>query len=108
MRTWMINPKLMCMRHICGEHNEIHSHRHIFVKHHSIAGRVKPGDVQIEPMSMKKRHDKLAKYLKNHKTPYRMPDLSYLPKEHREAKVDRRRSYLELVRRCPKCREKMV
>lgn len=105
MRMQMIDPELMCSQHRLGEHWEIHKHRPSFVKRHSIAGRISP-EVQIEPMAMKARHDVLAKYFKNHNSPYRMPNLSYLPRKHREAKVDVAKSYQKLIKRCPKCREK--
>lgn len=104
MRMWMISPELMCQQHIRGEHFELHCHKHNFEKHHSIAGRVSPV-VLIEPESMKTRHDELAKYLKNHQSPYELPDLSYLPKEQRMAKVDKEESLKELRKRCLKCKE---
>lgn len=100
----MVDPNLMCKQHILGEHFEIEKHRHIFVKHYSIAGRVRPDDVQIEPLSMKSRHDLLAKHFKHHNSPYRMPSLAYLPKEHREAKVDRIASHKKLIEKCEDCR----
>ena len=102
MRMWMIDPKLMCIQHINGEHNEIHKHRHNFVNKDSIKGRIIPV-VQIEPQSMKKRHDELANFL-NHKSEYEQPDVSYLPKKFQEAKVDINESIKELKRRCPECR----
>jgi len=107
MRMWMIKPELMCMKHIVGEHGEIHKHLHNFVKKHSISGRVKASNVQIEPSSMKKRHDELAKYLKNHKSPYFQPNLSYLSPNERYAVVDQSQSIQDLINRCPDCREKI-
>jgi hypothetical protein len=104
MRMWMINPRKMCPQHLVGEHFEIHKHRHNFVKRHRIDGRVKPV-VLIEPLAMKKRHDELAKYLKNHKSPYSFPDLSYIPMDQRNAKVDQKTSLDELSRRCPECKK---
>lgn len=104
MRMWMIPPELMCQKHRVGEHGEIHKHRHNFLKHHSIAGRISP-IVQIEPQSMKKRHDELAVTLKNHNSPYELPDLSYLPLEHRFATVNGFESLRELCKRCPDCRK---
>lgn len=106
MRMWMLPPEMMCMKHIVGEHGEIHKHRHNFVKKHSIKGRIFP-EVQIEPESMKKRHDELAEYLKNHKSPYEMPDLSHLPKGIKQARVNIDVSIRDLKNRCPKCREKI-
>jgi len=42
MRMWMIDPSLLCRKHLLGEHNEIHKHRHNFEKHHSVTGRIYP------------------------------------------------------------------
>lgn len=100
---WMINPELMCQKHIVGEHGEIHKHRHNFVKKHSIKGRIG----QIEPKSMKERHDELALFLKNHNSPYTKPDISYLSEDELNSKVDPFQSITELKKRCPKCRGKI-
>ena len=104
MRMWNVSPALMCPQHRTGEHFELHQHRHLFVKRHSIAGRVAGPVTLIEPLAMKRRHDELAATLRTHKSPYEMPDLSYLPPEHREARVDVAESLRELARRCPDCR----
>lgn len=102
----MVDPVLLCRRHLLGEHNEIHKHRHVFDREWSIDGRVHPV-VQIEPSSMKTRHDELAAEMErrgyNHRSPYAQPDLSHLPKWQQEAKVDKEESLAELYRRCPDC-----
>lgn len=103
MRMWMLPTETMCGKHRSGEHNEIHKHKPSFVKKHSISGRISPV-VLIEPLSMKKRHDELAKTLK-HSSQYEMPDLSYLPIEQREAKVDLEILRQDLHYRCIKCKE---
>ena len=48
MRMWGIDAKLLCKKHLIGEHGEIHKHRHNFVKQHKITKRISP-IVQIEP-----------------------------------------------------------
>ena len=110
MRMWMITPKCMCRKHLLGEHGEIHKHRHNFEKKHSINGRIFP-IVQIEPRSMKHRHDVLAKEMLargyNHKSPYEQPDISYLPHNIQYAFVNGCQSIEELRRRCPDCRNKI-
>jgi hypothetical protein len=107
MRMWMINPIYLCRKHLLGEHNEIHKHKPSFEKKHSISGRIYP-IVQIEPLSMKVRHDELVEEMIkrkfNHKSPYEMPDLSYLPKKEREAKVNILTSITDLKNRCPYCK----
>lgn len=106
MRMWGIDPKYLCRKHLLGEHNEIHKHKHNFEKKHSISGRISP-IVLIEPKNMQKRHDELAKEMRmrnyNHKSPYEMPDISYLPEEQSNAKIDIEYNIIDLSLRCPEC-----
>jgi hypothetical protein len=106
----MIDPKLLCRKHLLGEHNEIYRHKHSFEKHHSISGRISP-IVLIEPESMQKRHDELAEEMLrrgyNHNSPYKQPDLSYLSDEERYAKVDLKYNLKDLINRCTECAKRM-
>ena len=108
MRMWMVDVKLMCDKHLIGEHGEIHKHKHNFVKKHSVSKRVILN--QIEPKSMKTRHDILANEMIargfNHVSPYEMPDISYLPKEYQEYIVNVDSSYKDLTTRCLKCKQR--
>ena len=110
MRLWMINPQLLCNQHLLGEHSEIHKHRHIFVKHYSISGRIFP-IVQIEPTSMEIRHNELVIEMQkrgfHHNSSYVQPDISYLPIEQQNAKVDLEYNLKDLYNRCEKCRERI-
>lgn len=110
MRMWMIPPHLLCRSHLLGEHGEVHKHRHNFVKHHRVNGRMSP-IVQIEPASMGKRHDALvAEMLErgyNHNSPYEMPDISYLPLKYQTVKVDLKESYAQLLG-CPNCVQRFL
>ncbi|MFW6219844.1 MAG: pyrimidine dimer DNA glycosylase/endonuclease V [bacterium] len=111
MRMWMINPKYLCNKHLIGEHGEIHKHRHNFIKKHSVLGRLYP-IIQIEPMSMLDRHDELVKEMiirnMNHKSPYIMPDVSYIDKQYLNLKVDRDYSIRDLMTRCEDCRKRII
>jgi hypothetical protein len=106
MRMWMIDPKLLCRKHLIGEHGELHKFKHNFEKKHRINKRIELG--QIEPSSMQTRHDELAEEMirrgYNHKSPYEMPDLFYLPKEQRDFKVDLNQSFNDLIIRCEECK----
>ena len=110
MRMWGISPKLLCRNHLLGEHNEIHKHKHNFVKKHSISKRIKP-IVQIEPENMKKRHDELAQEMINrgysHKSPYEQPDLSHLKDDERYANINIDNSIKDLTQRCPDCSKRI-
>ena len=110
MRMWMVDPRLLCNKHLVAEHGEIHKHRHNFVKGHSIQGRISPV-VQIEPLSMKQRHDDLVKEMikrnMNHKSPYTQPDLSHYDKDLISVKVDLFVSLKDLCKRCEDCKERI-
>lgn len=105
---WMIDPKLLCNKHLLGEHGEIHKHRHVFERKYSIAGR----RGQIEPERMKERHDILVAEMLSrgwkHKSPYDQPDLSYLPEEDREGTVDLIDSMITLANRCAECSRRFL
>ena len=107
MRMWMIDPKLLCRKHLLGEHNEIHKHKHSFEKGHSIKGRISP-IVQIQPSAMQSRHDELAMEMvarnMNHKSPYIMPTLDYLSEDEKNIKVDIDYNINDLKNRCPECK----
>lgn len=113
----MINPKLLCDRHLLGEHLELHKHLPSFKKRHSISNRVSPV-VQIEPLSMQSRHDMLAEEIgkrwpKNnpHRSPFPVDIktlLEYLPERERSVKVDLSISETDLCNRCPSCRERIL
>jgi hypothetical protein len=109
---WMIEPELMCMKHLLGEHGEIHKHRHNFVKGHSIAGRI-AGNA-VEPEAMQSRHDDLEAEIvrralaagrKPPCSPFEQPDLSGYPAEYRTYKINIEQSRALLVDRCPDCRK---
>ena len=102
----MVDPKLLCNQHLLGEHSEIHKHRHNFEKKHNINGRISP-IVQIEPASMESRHNELVVEMKrrgmNHYSDYKQPDISYLPSESQNAKVNILNNLVDLCNRCVNC-----
>ena len=107
MRMWMIDPTLLCRKHLLGEHGELHKFIPSFRKQYSVTNRVSPV-VQIELSSYQQRHDEIAdEMLKrgmNHKSPLpELPDFSYLPEEHFNAKVDKEVSIKDLKERCEDC-----
>lgn len=107
MRMWMVDPRHLCCQHLLGEHSEIHKHRHVFVRHYSVAGR----RGQIEPVSMAVRHNALAAEMLRrgykHESPYSQPSIAHLPPEDRGGKVDVQKSLDDLCRRCSECRTRI-
>lgn len=105
----MVNPQFLCRQHLLGEHNELHKHRPSFVKKHSVTKRILGN--QIEPASMEQRHAELVAEMErrgfNHSSPFTQPDISYLPDQERQFKVDKDAALADLVERCPNCRERV-
>lgn len=103
MRMWMVNPKLMCRKHLLGEHVELHMLVGSINKSRSIQGFLKKR--LLEPQNIEWRHRELAEEMErrgyNHNSP--------LPEYHTEERgfVNILDSLQELERRCEKCREEM-
>lgn len=112
MRQWMVDPKCMCQKHLCGCHLE----------HHMFLGTVKKGtrvdgyinNNLLEPLSLKNRHDELAKEMKNrgynHSSDITEEDfkifMENLPNNFKEHKIDKKSALLDLLSRCELCNER--
>lgn len=105
MRQWHINPKLLCRKHLLGEHVEHHMFIGALQKEKSIQGFIDKGLVEVE--TLLDRHEELAKELKrrgyNHKSPLQA-DKNLL---YSAGKVDKEANLRELYKRCPKCRKRI-
>ena len=113
MRMWMVSPIILCTNHLLGEHNEIHKHRHVFLKGWKITKRVEINNIQIEPSSMKIRHDELAEEMlkrwpkeNGHKSQYEQPDLSKYTEYEQNVRVNIQQSLADLLSRCDKCKKR--
>lgn len=112
MRMWMIEPRLLCMKHLVGEHGEIHKHLPSFRKGYSVSGRFS-NFVQIELHSIQTRHDEIAVEINRrtggHKSPLiDIPDLEKIYPQHFYKSVDIEKSEQDLIIRCPECRKNIL
>ena len=108
MRMWMVPVKIMCRKHLLGEHVECHMiESHLFNKK-KISGYVRNNC--IEPTSLRRRHNQLVTEMEirkyNHDSPlkHNSLELYYLPSKEECAKVNVRKSQWELLKRCKDCR----
>ena len=96
----MVDPRLMCRKHLLGEHVEIHM----------LAGSLRRGTrlqgffekKLIEVRSMLRRHDQLVHEM--HRRGYRHASPLVHVAKKRGGRVDRRANLVELARRCAECR----
>ncbi len=112
MRMWMLNPRLLCRRHLLGEHNELHMLAGSLARGIRLDGFVAKG--LLEPRAMLERHDSLAREMLRrgyaHRSP--LPDctaaLAGYPAAVREGRVDLTVSARDLASRCPDCARRMA
>jgi hypothetical protein len=105
----MVNPAIMCNKHLLGEHVECHMLVGHLQRKRRITNYVRLN--LLQPRSLGERHDQLACEMENrgmlHKSPLPEFDLSYLPEEHRTYTVNVYTSLTELSGRCSECRGRL-
>ena len=101
MRQWLVNPEMLCRKHLLGEH----------VEHHMFVGSIKKGfsvegylrDGFFEPRTLQKRHNEIAREMVkrgyNHQSPLADIDTSHL----RDGKINITRNIADLRNRCKGC-----
>lgn len=106
MRQWMVDPEIMCQKHLCGEHVEIHMFVGSMKRKISMQGYLDAN--LMEPRALATRHDTLAAEMVkrgySHKTPLWESDVPLLPKSQMNVKIDEPRARADLLGRCPLCK----
>ena len=108
MRMWMVDPQLLCRRHLLGEHVECHMFEGTWVRDVSMKGYIDGG--LFQPADLHARHDALAAEMArrgmNHKSPMHFTAADFrdaIPAQWLTVKVDANENLKELARRCPAC-----
>lgn len=109
MRMWMVNPKIMCNKHLCGEHVELHM----------IVGTLKRGKSMdgyvlnnlLEYSSIIERHKEISNEMINRNFNHNsilINDYEDKVKDEfiRNSKVNNNNSLKELLIRCEKCKQR--
>lgn len=111
MRMWLVDPKIMCRKHLLGEHVELHMLVGTIRKNKSITGYIEKD--LIQPNMIRARHYDLVIEMEDrgYKHKSRLPIFietlvhNYPHKEvYHELNIQK--SLQELVRRCPDCRKR--
>jgi hypothetical protein len=108
MRMWMVEPKLMCNRHLLGEHVETHMFVGTINKKVKLNGYKEHNCVEIS--SLKQRHEDLkAEMLARgfkHDSPLKEFNPDYLSDDILNYKIDKIDNYNNLMNRCVECRKR--
>lgn len=111
MRQWMVDPKYLCVKHLLGEHLEMHMFLGTIKKKISIKGYLENN--LLEPMSIESRHNEIATEMTrrgmNHKTPLKVfnVDLEHLTEAELTHKINRPKAANDLITRCIECTERI-
>lgn len=106
MRMWMVDPTIMCRKHLLGEHVELH-----MMAAHLVLGRKVDGFVAhncVQPSSIGSRHEELAAEMTRrgykHASPLQQPAIA--EHQHPEAKVGVASALTDLLDRCEECADR--
>lgn len=108
MRMWLCDPKILCQKHLCGEHLEMHMFLGTLKQGKKIDGYLKNN--LFQPRFLIQRHkdlkDEMIKRGYNHKSPMTYNDcmcILDLPIEQQYWEVDKNKALGDLLSRCPEC-----
>ena len=100
MRMWMVNPRLMCRKHLLGEHVELHMFVAAIRRGLNLGGYLR--NKLLEPHNIVGRHDELVRELERRGYRHRSPLLPF--DAVRCGRISRSANLTELARRCSHCR----
>ena len=109
MRMWLCDPKILCQKHLCGEHVEIHMFLGSLKKGKKMDGFFENN--LFEPRQLFQRHEDLKNEMiargYNHKSRMVESDCGCvldLPNEKQYWEIDKQKALQDLLDRCPECR----
>jgi hypothetical protein len=111
MRMWLCDPKILCQKHLCGEHVEMHMFLGTLKKQRKIDGFL--NNNLFQPRLLFQRHEDLKEEMirrgYNHNSCMEECDCACvedLPDEKKYWEVNRESALTDLLERCPQCRER--
>ena len=111
MRMWLCDPRILCQKHLCGEHVEMHMFLGSLKQGKKIDGFLRNN--LFQPRMLFKRHEDLKKEMVNrnynHKSEMNFIDCMCvldLPQEKQYWEIDKDAALKDLLSRCPECRKR--
>jgi hypothetical protein len=108
MRMWLCDPRILCQKHLCGEHVEMHMFLGTLKKKRKIDGFLRNN--LLQPRLLFQRHEDLKDEMinrgYNHNSCIKESDcecVEDLPDEKKYWEVNREQALINLLERCPQC-----
>jgi len=109
MRHWMINPKILCRKHLIAENVEAHMFVTTIKRGISVQGYLDKN--LLEPLALISRHEEIAKEMidrgYHHNSPIEIIDVTKYIKDFNK-KVDKEVAFIDLMFRCELCRKRFL
>jgi len=112
MRHWMINPRILCRKHLIAENVEAHMFVSTIRNGVSIQGYIDKN--LLEPLSLVSRHDEIANEMirrgYKHNSPIGDFDVTkYITNQNNLYKqVDKLSAFIDLITRCAACKARFL
>lgn len=100
----MVDPALLCRKHLLGEHVECHMFRGSLKKERSLGGFLKAG--LLDSRALAHRHDELAAEITRRGYRHASPLLRDFDEDAAASDVDATVSLSELAARCSECHQR--
>ena len=104
MRMWMVDPTLLCRKHLLGEHVECHMFRGSLLKGTSLRGFLEAG--LLDSRKLARRHEALAKEMQRRGYRHESPLPPDFDARAAVGNVDTSAALRELAARCEECRRR--
>ena len=104
MRMWMVDPELLCRKHLLGEHVECHMFRGSLQKGKSVRGFVETG--LLDSRALADRHEQLAHEMLRRGYRHASPLPADFDENADAGEVNVDEALRELAARCEACRER--
>lgn len=109
MRMWMVNPKILCRKHLLGEHVECHMFLGSMRTKMKLDGYIDNNLFEVDQLFY--RHLELSQEMEDrgykHKSPLNLGIYVERRKLYKNVKIDMEQSLNDLINRCPECRKRM-
>ena len=108
MRMWLCDPKIMCQKHLCGEHVEMHMFLGTLKKQKKVDGYLRNN--LLQPRLLYQRHEDLKEEMisrgYNHKSDMTEEEcgcILELSIEKQYWEINKNQALWNLLDRCPEC-----
>jgi len=107
MRMWLVDPEIMCRKHLLGEHVECHMIAGSIIKGKNLQGYLDNGLIDVK--ELRSRHHELALEMNARGYRHNSPlQLFKHPIKYENVGINPDKNFKELMDRCSKCKQRFL